>query len=268
MTPLRLAVAGCTGRMGQALLRLARTEPDLQIVAALTIPNDPALGQDAGLTVGLDRLGVSVTQHCEARCDAMIEFTLPAGCRVWAEWCADAGVPLVSGTTGLGEAGTAALRAAARHVPVVWAPNMSVGINLLLRLAAEATRQLGEAWDVEICETHHKHKVDAPSGTARALYEAVCAVREQDPLEAATYGRYGRCGPRPAGEIGIHALRLGDSIGEHEVHFATAGETLTLRHRAQSRDIFAAGTLRAARWVVGRGPGLYGMQDVLADQTA
>jgi 4-hydroxy-tetrahydrodipicolinate reductase len=265
MTPLRLAVAGCTGRMGKALLHLAGAEADLRVVAALTIGDDPAVGRDAGLVAGLDKLGVCITARCEVACDVMIEFTLPSGCRAWASWCADKRVPLVSGTTGLGEAETAALQAAAQRVPVVWASNMSVGIGLLLRLVADVARQLDEGWDVEICETHHKHKVDAPSGTARALYQAVCAARGQDPLEAATYGRYGRCGPRLAGEIGIHAVRLGDHIGEHEVHFAAAGETLTLRHRAQSRDIFAAGALRAARWIVGREPGLYEMRDVLAD---
>ena len=264
MSLLQLAIAGCTGRMGKALLRLAAEDSDLQIVAALTVADDPALGQDAGLGAGLDEIGIPISAGCEVRCDVVVEFTLPPGCRAWAEWCADNRVALVSGTTGLGEAETAALHAAAERVPVVWAPNMSVGVNLLLQLVAEAAGRLDEGWDVEICETHHKDKIDAPSGSARALYEAVCAARGLDPPDAAAYGRYGRCGPRPAGEIGIHALRLGSNIGEHEVHFAAAGETLTLRHRAQSRDIFAAGALRAARWIIGRQPGLYDMRDVLA----
>ncbi len=264
MSPLRLAIAGCTGRMGKALLHLAAEDPDLQVVAALTVADDPALGQDAGLGAGLDEIGIPISARCDVRCGVVIEFTLPTGCRAWADWCADNGVALVSGTTGLGEAETAALHAAAERVPVVWAPNMSVGVNLLLQLVADAAERLDEGWDIEICETHHQHKIDAPSGTARALYEAVCAARGQDPLDAAAYGRYGRCGPRPAGEIGIHALRLGSNIGEHEVHFAAAGETLTLRHRAQSRDVFAAGALRAARWIIGREPGLYDMRNVLA----
>jgi 4-hydroxy-tetrahydrodipicolinate reductase len=265
MTSLRVAIAGCTGRMGKALLRLAVHEDDLEVVAAVTIGADPALGQDAGLVAGLAELGLAITERCEVPCDVVIEFTLPRGCRAWADWCADRGVPLVSGTTGLGEAETTALQAAARRVPVVWAPNMSVGINLLLRLVADAARHLDQSWDVEICETHHRQKVDAPSGTARALYEAVCAARGQDGRRTGTYGRSGCCGPRPVGEIGIHALRLGANIGEHEVHFGALGETLTLRHRAHSRDIFAAGALRVARWIVGREPGLYEMRDVLAD---
>lgn len=264
MTPVRIAIVGCTGRMGKTLLRLASDDPVFQVSAALTVAGDPALGKDAGVFAGLDSLNIPITERCEVPCDVVIEFTLPAGCRVWAEWCGDNGVALVSGTTGLGKTDRDVLHAAAERVPVVWAPNMSVGINLLLQLVSEAAERLDENWDVEICETHHKQKIDAPSGTARALYETVCAARGQDPLDAATYGRYGQCGPRPPGEIGIHALRLGSNIGEHEVHFAAAGETLTLRHRAQSRDIFAAGALRAARWIIGREPGLYHMRDVLA----
>jgi 4-hydroxy-tetrahydrodipicolinate reductase len=264
--PLRLAIAGCTGRTGRAVLNLAARDLELQVVAALTVADDPALGRDAGLTVGLDEIGISITEHCNVECDVVVEFTLPPGCRAWAEWCADHRVALVSGTTGLTEPELAALRAVAERVPVVWAPNMSIGANLLLQLVADAAKRLDPTWEVEICETHHRQKLDAPSGTARALYQAVCAARGCDPLDAATYGRYGRCGPRPAGEIGIHALRLGSSMGEHEVHFAAAGETLTLRHQAQSRDIFATGALRAARWIVGRPPSLYNMRDVLAGQ--
>lgn len=264
MSPTRLAIAGCCGRMGKALLRLAGEDTELRVVAAVTVTDDPALGKDAGLLVGLEELGVAVTERCEAECDVVIEFTLPAGCHAWAGWCADRGVALVSGTTELSDADMTALRAAAQRVPVLWSPNMSVGINLLLELVSDAARRLDESWDVEICETHHQQKIDAPSGTARALFETVCAARGKDPLDTATYGRYGQCGPRQPGEIGIHALRLGDNTGEHEVHFGAAGETLTLRHRAQSRDIFAAGALRAARWIVGRQPALYHMRDVLA----
>ncbi len=265
MTPVRLAIVGCCGRMGKALVRLAADDPTMQVAAAVTVADDPALGKDAGLVAGLDELGVPIAAYCEVPCDVAIEFTLPPGCRAWAEWCAENGVALVSGTTGLSDTDMATLHAAAERVPVVWSPNMSIGINLLLRLVADAAERLGQTWDVEICETHHKEKIDAPSGTARALFEAACAARGQDPLDVATYGRYGQCGPRQPGEIGIHALRLGTSIGEHEVHFAAAGETLTLRHQAQSRDIFAAGALRAARWIVGRPPAFYHMRDVLAD---
>jgi 4-hydroxy-tetrahydrodipicolinate reductase len=264
MTPLRLAIAGCTGKMGRTLVRLASRDPAFEIVAAVTEADDPALGQDVGSLAGVDGLQIRVRDSCEAACDALIEFSSPAGCRVWANWCAEHAVPLVSGTTGLEQADRAALEAAANRVPVVWSPNMSVGINLLLRLVTELAEALDESWDVEICEAHHRQKADAPSGTARALFEAVCRARGKDPQAFGVLGRSDAGGPRQPGEIGVHALRLGDSVGEHEVHFAAAGEVLTLRHRALSRDIFAAGALRAARWLVGRPPGLYHMRDVLS----
>jgi 4-hydroxy-tetrahydrodipicolinate reductase len=250
--------------MGRTLIRLAAADPSFDIVAAATEPGDPALGRDAGSLAGLGPLQVSVRDHVDTACDALVEFTLPTGCRAWATWCAENGVPLVSGTTGLEHVDREALAVAARRVPIVWSPNMSVGINLLLRLVTELAGVLGEGWDVEIAETHHRQKVDAPSGTARALLEAVSRARGGDPQVSGVFGRSGTCGPRTPGEIGVHALRLGDNVGEHEVHFAAAGEILTLRHRALSRDIFAAGALRAAQWVPGRAPGLYHMRDVLA----
>jgi 4-hydroxy-tetrahydrodipicolinate reductase len=263
MTVLRIAIAGCTGRMGRTLIRLAAADPAFEIVGALTEAGDAALGRDAGMVAGTEPLQLPVRDRCEARCDVLVEFTLPAGCRAWAEWCAENGVALVSGTTGLEETDRAILEATAKRVPVVWSPNMSVGVNLLLRLVTELAEVLDGSWDVEIAETHHRQKVDAPSGTAQALLDAVCRVRGDDPKAAGVFGRSGACGPRKPGEIGVHALRLSDVVGEHEVHFAAAGEVLTLRHRALSRDIFAAGALRAARWVVGRAPGLYHMRDVL-----
>lgn len=265
MKPLRLAIIGCCGRMGRALIRLASGDPRFRLVAAVSVPDDPALGRDAGRVAGLDELGLPISADCTPDCDAAIEFTLPDGCRHWAEWCGEQGVALVSGTTGLGEAEWGALRAAARRVAVLWAPNMSVGVNLLLELARQVARRLGRQWDVEICEQHHADKLDAPSGTAGALLEAVCAARGEDPQTAACYGRSGRCGPRRPGEIGVHALRLGSSIGQHEVYFGAPGETLILAHRAESRDIFAAGALRAACWLADRPAGLYRMADVLSE---
>ena len=262
MNPLRLTIAGCTGRMGVALTRLAAGDPAFKIVAATTLPGDPRLGQDAGRVAGIDELGLPTTADIQAACDVLIEFTTPAGCESWARWCAGHGVRLVSGTTGLTQSQHATLRAAAEAVAVVWAPNMSIGVNLLLATVAELAAKLDERWDVEICETHHRHKVDAPSGTAKALLEAVCRGRGQ-PVADTVYGRAGQCGPRPAGQIGVHAVRMGSIVGEHEVHFTSDTEAVTLRHRAFARDTFAAGALRAARWLQGRGPGLYGMHDVL-----
>lgn len=264
MNTLRVAIAGATGRMGRGLIALAAADPTVQLVAATTTADDPLLGQDAGHVAWIDPLGVPITTEITTPCDVLIEFTLPPGCAAWARWCAAAGAALVSGTTGLDSAATAALDAAARTIPVVWAPNMSIGINLLLEAVADVARKLSLDWDVEISEIHHRRKVDAPSGTAQALAEAICAARGQDPEQTIVYGREGPCGPRPPGQVGMHALRMGAIVGEHEVHFTCEAESVTLRHRVFSRDTFCAGALRAARWLPGRPPGRYTMRDVLA----
>ncbi|MEP0845329.1 MAG: 4-hydroxy-tetrahydrodipicolinate reductase [Phycisphaerae bacterium] len=264
MSALRLAIFGCTGKMGRAVVRLASADDGFRVVAAVTRAGDPYLAQDAGSPAGAPLLGVAVAQECAASCDVAIEFTSPSGCVACAEWAAARGVAVVSGATGLAPPQQARVEAAARAVPIVRSPNMSVGVNVLLKLVADAARQLGPEWDVEIVEAHHRQKTDAPSGTARALLQAVCDVRSVRAEEVVKPGRSGECGPRRAGEIGVHAVRMGGVVGEHDVHFADSGEVLTLGHRAASRDIFAAGALRAARWVVGRQPGLYSMRDVLS----
>jgi 4-hydroxy-tetrahydrodipicolinate reductase len=263
VNPIRLAIAGCTGRMGRTLVRLAAGDAAFNLVAAVTIPDDPLLGQDAGRVAGVNDLNVKIGAALTAPCAALVDFTTPAACLTWAEWCAEHGVALVSGTTGLDEAQHAALRAAAQRIPIVWAPNMSVGVNLLLAAVEELAAKLDDNWDVELTETHHRRKVDAPSGTCRALLEAICRARGQTPAQAAVHGRQGQCGPRPAGQIGVHALRMGEIVGEHEVYFTADSESLILGHRAFSRDTFAAGALRAVRWLHGRPPGLYTMRDVL-----
>lgn len=263
MSAITLGIAGAAGRMGKALVRLAAADPRWKLTAALAEPGDPALGKDAGELAGVERLDLLVTKQPTSPPQVLIEFTSPAGCATWADWCAANGVRLVSGTTGLDAAARAALDRAAARVAVLWAANMSVGVNLLLALAAQAARQLAE-WDVEIVEAHHNQKADAPSGTAAAILEAVCAARGQRVDEVAVYGREGRPGPRKRGEIGVHALRLGDVTGEHEVHLATPAESIVLRHRATSRDVFAAGALRAARWLADRPPKRYEIRDVFA----
>lgn len=263
MNALRVALAGCTGRMGHALVPMIAADPALELVAAVTHPDDPRMGEDAGQALGCRSVGVPVTTDVAQPCDVVIEFTLPDGCAQWAQWCQTQGVALVSGTTGLTAAQLTVLEDAATHVPIVWAPNMSVGVNLLLALARDLAAKLDEAWDIEICETHHRRKVDAPSGTADALLSAVSEGRRKTPGDVAVYGRAGQTGARPTGQIGVHAMRMGSVVGEHEVHFTSDEESLTVRHRAFSRDTFARGAIRAARWVVGRSPQLYAMQDVL-----
>jgi 4-hydroxy-tetrahydrodipicolinate reductase len=250
--------------MGRVLVRLAAADPAIRLVAAVTIPEDEAIGHDAGGPAGCVKpTGVRIVDHLSAECDVLVEFTNPAGCEAWTRYCGQHRVALVSGTTGIGQAQRAALRSAAEAAPVLWSANMSVGVNLLLHVAADVAARLGEGWDVEITEAHHRHKADAPSGTAKLLLESICRAQGRDPGTTAVHGRAGTPGPRKPGEIGVHALRMGEIVGDHEVCFASSGETISLAHRALSRDTFAAGALRAARWIIGRPPGLYSMQDVL-----
>ncbi len=260
---LRLAVAGATGRMGQMLIRLGAADPHVQLVGAATIPGDTHLGQDAGRIAGIGALGLPITVELAGTPDCVVEFTSPAGTVYWARWCGQHGVALVSGTTGLSKEHHRALHEAAARVPIVWSPNMSTGVNVMLAVVQDLAARLGESWDIEIIETHHRRKVDAPSGTAQALLAAAAAARQKRPDDVAIYGRSGEMGPRPGGQIGVHAIRMGAIIGEHAVHFTSDTESLTLAHRAFSREAFAAGALRAAYWLAGRAPGLYSMHDVL-----
>ncbi|MGE0479662.1 MAG: 4-hydroxy-tetrahydrodipicolinate reductase [Phycisphaerae bacterium] len=263
MSPVRLAVAGAAGRVGQALLRLAAADPELRIVAALERPDSAHLGVDAGTLVGGAPLGVKVGAACETPPDVLVEFSRPDAAVAWAEWCAARGVAFVSGTTGLEERHTAALRRAAERCAVLWSPNMSIGANLVMRLVREVAARLGNDWDIEITEAHHRHKVDAPSGTAKALLAAACAGRGVRAADVAVYGREGQTGTRPAGQIGVHALRMGDVIGDHEIIFHSPMESVSLRHRVSNRDTFAAGALRAACWLAGKAPRWYTMADIL-----
>lgn len=263
MSPLRITVAGCTGRMGQAIVRLASAEPGLAIVCGTTLPGDARIGADVGAIAGVAPLSVRIGTTPTAS-DVLIDFTNPDGCAANARWCADAGAALVSGTTGLEPHHHDALRSAAARVPVLWAPNMSVGVHVLVGLVRQAAATLGVDWDIEIVEAHHRQKADAPSGTAKALLQAAANGRGQSPADVAVYGRQGITGARSRGEIGVHAVRMGGVVGEHDVCFATPTERITLAHRAESRDVFAAGALRAARWIAGRPPALYAMPDVLA----
>ncbi|MGE3182151.1 MAG: 4-hydroxy-tetrahydrodipicolinate reductase [Phycisphaerae bacterium] len=264
MKPVKIAVAGCCGRMGRAIVRLAALSKQFELAAAFAGAQDPNQGKDAGVVAGVGELGIPVRTRGDVAADVLIEFTNPRSACDYAGWCAESGIALVSGTTGLNEETRQAHRTAAQRVPVVWSPNMSVGVNILLTLVRQVASTLGEDWDVEISETHHRHKADAPSGTARALLEAVCAGRHDDPRQVAVFGREGIGGGRNPGQIGVHALRMGEVVGDHDVHFASSTEILTLTHRAQSRDTFAVGSLRAAEWVAGRVAGLYSMKDVLS----
>lgn len=263
---LKIAITGATGRMGRALIPAVLAAPELALAAALVREGSPHAGKDAGLLAGVAPAGLPVSSDMEAAlgvADVVVDFSLPALTVDLAGRCAVAGVPLVTGTTGLDEAGQAALRAAAGRVPVLAAPNMSVGVTLALSLLEQATRVLGEDYDVEIQETHHRHKADAPSGTALRMGEAVAGARGRQLADCAVYSREGQIGPRPPGSIGFAVTRAGEVVGEHTVLFAGAGERLEIRHQADSRATFAEGALRAARWIHGQPAGLYSMRDVL-----
>lgn len=261
----RIAVAGAAGRMGRRVVALAAADPAFECVAALEHAGHAALGKDAGALAGVGKSGVLLSDRAGALFDVLIDFSLPDGTMTWLDACLDRRRAMVTGVTGLTEAHLARLRAAAEAIPILRAPNMSVGVNVLLRLAEMLGRTLDVAYDVEITETHHRAKRDAPSGTAIALSDAVSTGRTAagGSKPAVACGRRGETGARPPGEIGVHSLRMGDVVGEHAVSFATEGETITLVHSARSRDVFARGALRAAAWIVGREPGLYGMADVL-----
>ena len=261
--PTRIAINGAAGRMGQRLVALTSADADLQLVAALERAGHPRLGQDAGLAAGTGALGVELTDKLAGKVDAVIDFSTPAGADAIIAACVDKRVPLVMATTGLDDAQQARLREAARTIAVLWAPNMSLAVNLTMKLAEVAARALKDhptGADVEIIDRHHRFKEDAPSGTALKFGEVISQVMGQ---KQHRHGREGRPGQRPHGEIGYHALRVGDNPGEHTIVFALLGETVELTVRATSRDCYAYGALAGAKFLAGKPPGLYNIGDVL-----
>ncbi|HXZ02086.1 MAG TPA: 4-hydroxy-tetrahydrodipicolinate reductase [Stellaceae bacterium] len=266
MADRRVAITGSGGRMGRMLVAEVHAAPDLALAGGSEAPGSPLLGRDIGELAGIGPVGLTVTADAAAligKADIVIDFTTPAASVEHARLCAERGAALVVGTTGLDATQATALEAAAKRIPVVWAPNMSPAVTLLQGLVAEAARRLGEDYDIEVLEMHHRHKVDAPSGTALALGRAAADGRGIDLAGRSQRVRDGHTGPRKRGDIGFATLRGGDVVGDHSVIFAGEGERLELTHRAGSRRLFALGALRAARWVAGRKPGLYGMKDVL-----
>ena len=262
---MKIVIAGATGRMGKTLLEAVAGAPDLRLHAALDRPGCPLLGRDAGELVGAS-LGVAIVDDPERAlegADVLIDFTRPEATLAHMAVCRAKGVALVIGTTGFDAAGKAAITEAAAETPVVFAPNMSVGVNLALRLLDMAARVLNEGFDIEIVEAHHRHKIDAPSGTALAMGRVVAEALGRDLADCAVYGREGVTGERDRQTIGFATIRAGDIVGEHTVLFADAGERIEITHRASSRMTFARGAARAAAWLAGQAPGLYDMQDVL-----
>jgi 4-hydroxy-tetrahydrodipicolinate reductase len=264
---LRTVITGVTGRMGSTLLRLARSAPGISIVGATARPGNVAVGQDAAQAARLSEpLGLAVVDDLNRAIDegaqVVIDFTSAEASVAHAKVCARRGIPMVIGSTGFTPATREELATSARTVPVVMAPNTSVGVNVVIQVAAELARVLGEGFDVEVLETHHRMKKDAPSGTALRLAEVLAEALGRT-SEDLIYARKGWVGARTEREIGVQALRGGDVVGEHTVFFFGEGERVELTHRATSRDQFAKGALRAAGWVVTQRPGLYDMADVL-----
>ncbi len=267
MQRVPVAVFGASGRMGRSLLTLVATHPALELAGALVSPTSAALGQDAGTYVGLGACGVVLEADpalALARARVAIDFSLPGATEAHIGACVAAGAGLVLGTTGFEASAERALAAAARHVPVLAAANMSLGVQVLLALVREAAARLPADYDIEIFEAHHRHKRDTPSGTALALGHAAAAGRGVAHEATATYDRALRGGPREPGSIGYAVVRAGDTIGEHSVWLAGLGERLTLSHSATDRATFARGALEAARFLAGRPAGRYQFADVVA----
>jgi len=261
-----VVVAGAAGRMGNRLVALLQEDKELRLVGALEAPGHPALGRDAGEAAGVGRLTVPITADAEAALGKdriLIEFSVPEASLAHARLVARQGGRAVIGTTGFTPAQREELAAIGRSIAILVAPNMSVGVNVAFRILADMARMLGDDYDVEIVETHHRFKKDAPSGTALRMAEVVAEALGRDLAKTAVYDRHDKLAERSRKEIGIAALRSGDVVGEHTVSFGALGERLELTHRAQSRDNFARGALRAARFIATAGPGLYSMQDVL-----
>jgi 4-hydroxy-tetrahydrodipicolinate reductase len=262
----RVGIVGAAGRMGHALLRACRDTPGLNLGAAVERPDSAAIGQDAGETVGLPKLGVLLAGSLEAviaDVDVVIDFTRAEPAMATLALCHQHGKRLVIGTTGFSAEQKAEIERAAQDIPIVLAPNMSVGVNLCLKLLEIAAKIIGDNTDIEIIEAHHRHKVDAPSGTALRMGEVVAQALGRDLKDCAVYGREGNTGERNPKSIGFSVIRAGDIVGEHTVMFADEGERVEITHNASSRATFAKGAMRASLWLANQPAGLYDMQDVL-----
>ena len=266
--PIRIAVAGAAGRMGRHLMQATLEHAELHLAAAVARPGHAAVGMDAGALAGVESCGVAIVDDLEAalsgtNIDVVIDFTLPEALAGNLAACREAGVPIVIGTTGLSAEQKAELERASTHLPIVFAANYSAGITLSLKLLDVAARALGDDFDVEVIEAHHRHKIDAPSGTALRMGEVLADALGRDLSDCAVFGREGRTGERDSKTIGFETIRGGDVVGEHTVMFLGQGERMEITHRASSRMTFARGAVRAAGWLVRQPAGLYDMEDVL-----
>jgi 4-hydroxy-tetrahydrodipicolinate reductase len=263
-SPISLAIAGAAGRMGKRLVALAAEQPDVfTLTTAIATHSSSFLGQDAGTLAGIAPLGVALTASLAGNPDVLIDFTTPAATRTLLPQCVERKIALLIGTTGLTAADQELITQAAETIPVLHATNTSLGVNVLLAVAAQVARQLGDAYDIEIVEAHHNQKKDAPSGTALSLADSICKATGRSLDAHLTHGRHGTETLRKKGTIGMHAVRMGDVVGEHTLFYATPGERIEIRHIASNRDTFARGALRAAAFLARQRPGRYTMKDVL-----
>ncbi|HEY0859091.1 MAG TPA: 4-hydroxy-tetrahydrodipicolinate reductase [Albitalea sp.] len=265
MAALRVAIAGASGRMGRMLIEAVTAADDMLLAGALDQAGSPGLGQDAAGFLG-KASGVAITSDLRAglaEADVLIDFTRPEGTLAHLAACRESGVKAVIGTTGFSDAQKAQVAEHARHIAIVMAPNMSVGVNVVLKLLDTAARALSQGFDIEVVEAHHRHKVDAPSGTALAMGEVVASALGRDLRQCAVYGREGVTGERDPSTIGFATIRGGDIVGDHTVLFAGTGERIEITHKSSSRATYAQGSLRAARFLAAKASGLYGMNHVL-----
>jgi 4-hydroxy-tetrahydrodipicolinate reductase len=248
--------------MGCRLVALAKLDVEFEVVGAIERPDHPGQAQDAGEVAGIGRIGMPITYDLKPTPQVLVDFTVPSSARHWLKTCRDRGIAMVIGTTGLQEKDHAAIDIAATTIPILQAPNMSLGVNLLFKIAGEVARTLGEDYDIEILEGHHRFKKDAPSGTALGLADAILKATNKT-RDALIFDRHGDEVTRKRGDIGMHALRIGDEVGRHTAYFAALGERLELTHVATNRDTFAHGALRAAKWLAGQKPGRYTIANML-----
>lgn len=263
---LKIAVHGACGRMGARIAALAFEDPQLKLVAALERQGHPSLGKDVGVIAGCGETNVRVASELNTHADVLIDFSSPESTLAIAEVCAQKNIALIVGTTGLNPQQLEKIRCFSGKIPCLVSPNMSVGVNAMFNLAAKTAQMLGEDFDIEIIETHHRFKKDSPSGTALKLAEKICDATGRSLENDVVHGRHGIVGERPSNQIGMHAVRSGDVIGDHTVVFGSLGERIEITHRAHTRDTFVRGAIRAAKFIAQKPPGMYSMSDVLQIQ--
>ena len=262
--PIEIAITGAAGRMGTRLIALAKQDGGFNVVGAIERGDHPQLSRDAGEVAGVGAIGTPITSDLRPTPNVLIDFTTPASMRHWLKTCRDRGIAMLIGTTGLQPSDHATIDQAARDIAILQAPNMSLGVAVLFKIAGQVAKQLGDDYDIEIVEAHHRFKKDAPSGTAEGLADAILKSTGKK-KDALVHGREGGDVTRKRGEVGMHSLRLGDEVGRHTAYYAALGERLELTHVATSRDTFVHGALKAAKWLAdpARKPGRYAIVDVL-----